>query len=51
MLGKGAERLVFGTGICFRKPEPAPVRTEALVATEEEQEQIYSANIAALLGE
>ena len=47
----GAERLVFGTGICFREPEPALVRMEALVATDQAKEQIYSANLAALLGE
>lgn len=47
----GAERMVFGTGICFRYPEPAFVRMEGLQATEEEKQGIFSGNMLGLLGE
>ncbi len=47
----GAERLVFGTSICFRYPESALVRMEALQATDEEKESIYNGNMLALLGQ
>ncbi len=47
----GAERLVFGTGICFREPEPALLRVEVLQATDEEKERICSGNMTTLLGE
>ena len=45
----GAHRLVFGTGICFRYPEPAFVRMEGLEATEAERAQIFSGNVLALI--
>jgi uncharacterized protein len=47
----GAERLVFGTGICFRYPEPAFVRMEGLQATAGEKEMIFSGNMLGLLGD
>jgi len=36
----GVDRLVFGTGMPFKYPDPALVKLEALEATEEEKEQI-----------
>jgi len=46
----GAERLVFGTGICFKYPEPALLRMEVLQATDAEKARIFSGNMLALLG-
>ena len=45
----GAHRLVFGTGICFRYPEPAFVRMEGLEATDAERAGIFGGNMSALL--
>ncbi len=47
----GAERLVFGTGICFKYPEPALLRMKVLQATEDEKADIYAGNMLRLLGE
>lgn len=45
----GARRIVFGTGICFRYPEPAFVRMEGLDATDEEKAGIFGGNVLELL--
>jgi predicted TIM-barrel fold metal-dependent hydrolase len=47
----GADRIVFGTGICFKYPEPALLRMEVLQASDDEKELIYSGNMVRLLGE
>jgi uncharacterized protein len=47
----GADRLVFGTGICFKYPEPALLRMQVLQATDEEKERIFSGNMLTLLGD
>lgn len=46
----GADRLVFGSGIPFKYPEPAVLRIEVLKASEEDKEKIRYKNIAFLLG-
>ena len=46
----GSDRVVFGTGIPFKYPDPALVKLEALEATENEQEAIRWRNAARLLG-
>jgi len=46
----GPDRLVFGTGMPFKYPDPALVKLEVLEATEEEKEQIRWKNAARLLG-
>ena len=45
----GAGRVLFGTGICFRYPEPAFVRMEGLDATEAEKAGIFGGNVLELL--
>ncbi|MBM4084485.1 MAG: metal-dependent hydrolase [Planctomycetes bacterium] len=45
----GASRLVFGTGIPFKYPEPAVLRMEVLKATAEDKAKICCGNIQALL--
>ncbi|MBL7222804.1 MAG: amidohydrolase family protein [Candidatus Brocadiae bacterium] len=47
----GAERVVFGTGMPFKYPDPALVKLEVLDASEEEKERIRWQNAAGLLGE
>jgi len=47
----GAERVVFGTGMPFKYPDPALVKLEVLDATEEQKERIRWQNAAGLLGE
>ena len=46
----GPERLVFGTGMPFKYPDPPLVKLEVLEATEDEKEMIRSGNAAKLLG-
>jgi len=46
----GAERLVFGSGIPFKYPEPATLRLEVLRASEAEKDLIRSGNLNCLLG-
>ncbi|MBM3500377.1 MAG: metal-dependent hydrolase [Armatimonadetes bacterium] len=46
----GAERLVFGSGIPFKYPEPATLRLEVMRASEAEKDLIRSGNIGAMLG-
>lgn len=45
----GTERVVFGTGMPFKYPEPALVKIEVLEATEEEKQAILSGNALRLL--
>jgi len=45
----GAERLVFGSGIPFKYPEPAIVRIEVMQASDEDKEKICSGNMSGLL--
>jgi predicted TIM-barrel fold metal-dependent hydrolase len=45
----GPKRLVFGSGIPFKYPEPATLRLEVMRASEEEKDLIRSGNISALL--
>jgi predicted TIM-barrel fold metal-dependent hydrolase len=45
----GAERLVFGSGIPFKYPEPATLRLEVLRASEAEKDLIRSGNLRRLL--
>lgn len=47
----GAERVVFGTGMPFKYPDPALVKLEVLDASEEQKERIRWQNAAKLLGE
>jgi predicted TIM-barrel fold metal-dependent hydrolase len=47
----GAGRLVFGSGIPFKYPEPAVLRIEVMKASAEDKEKICSSNIRSLLGE
>jgi hypothetical protein len=46
----GADRLVFGSGMPFKYPEPAVLRIEVMDASPEEKERICSGNIEALIG-
>ena len=46
----GTERIVFGTGMPFKYPDPALVKLEVLEATEEEKEAICWKNATRLLG-
>jgi len=46
----GPDRLVFGTGMPFKYPDPALVKLEVLDATEEEKDAIRSGNAKRLLG-
>jgi len=46
----GAERIVFGTGIPFKYPDPSLVKLEVLEISEEEKEMIRWKNAAKLLG-
>jgi predicted TIM-barrel fold metal-dependent hydrolase len=46
----GAGRLVFGSGIPFKYPEPAVLRVQVLKASAKDKEKICSGNIQALLG-
>ncbi len=51
LLGKlGPERLVFGSGIPFKYPEPATLRLEVMRVSEEDKDLIRSGNVSALLG-
>ena len=45
----GAERLIFGSGIPFKYPEPATLRLEVMNATLEQKAFISSGNITQLL--
>ncbi len=45
----GADRLVFGSGMPFKYPDPALLKLEVLDATEEVRERIRSGNAARLL--
>lgn len=45
----GAGRLLFGSGIPFKYPEPAVLRMQVLKATDEEKEKICHGNMASLL--
>ncbi len=45
----GADRLVFGSGIPFKYPEPAVLRIEVMKASAEDKEKISSRNMQALL--
>jgi hypothetical protein len=47
----GAERLVFGSGIPFKYPDPAVLRIEVMQAPAADKEKVCSGNIRALLGE
>ncbi|NOZ21652.1 MAG: amidohydrolase family protein [Planctomycetes bacterium] len=47
----GPDRLVFGSGIPFKYPEPATLRIEVMQASAAEKRKICSGNIRALLGE
>ena len=47
----GAERLVFGSGIPFKYPEPAVLRIEVMNASPEDKERIRNGNIGALLAQ
>lgn len=46
----GADRLVFGTGMPFKYPDPALVKLEVVDATEEDRDLIRSGNARRLLG-
>lgn len=46
----GADRLVFGTGMCLKYPDPPLVKLEVLDATRAEKERIRWRNAAKLLG-
>ncbi|NQT52776.1 amidohydrolase family protein [bacterium] len=46
----GAERIVFGTGMPFKYPDPALVKLEVLDASDEQKEAIRWQNAARLLG-
>ena len=46
----GAERLVFGTGMPFKYPDPVLLKLEVLDAPEVDKEQIRGINAARLLG-
>ncbi len=46
----GPDRLVFGSGMPFKYPDPPMVKLEVLDATDEEKELIRSGNAAAMLG-
>ena len=46
----GPDRLVFGTGMPFKYPDPPLVKLEVLDATEDEKEAIRSGNARRLLG-
>ena len=46
----GAGRVVFGTGMPFNYPDPAPVKLEVVKASAEDKEKIRWRNAAALLG-
>jgi predicted TIM-barrel fold metal-dependent hydrolase len=46
----GAGRLVFGSGIPFKYPEPATLRLEVLQAPEADKDLIRGSNLRALLG-
>ncbi|MBM3475340.1 MAG: metal-dependent hydrolase [Armatimonadetes bacterium] len=46
----GAGRLVFGSGIPFKYPEPATLRLEVMRASEADKDLIRSGNLSALLG-
>lgn len=45
----GAGRLVFGSGMCFKYPQPALLRIDVLEASEQEKQRIYSGNMLDLL--
>ena len=45
----GAGRLVFGSGMPFKYPEPAALRMEVMKASPEDKEKICSGNISGLL--
>ena len=45
----GAERVVFGTGMPFKYPDPALVKLEVLDAPPEVKEKIRSGSAAGLL--
>ena len=47
----GAEKVVFGTGMPFKYPDPSLVKLEVLDASEADKEQIRWQNAAKLLGE
>jgi predicted TIM-barrel fold metal-dependent hydrolase len=46
----GAGRLVFGTGMCFKYPDPPLLKLEVLEATRAQKERIRWRNAAKLLG-
>jgi len=46
----GPDRIVFGTGMPFKYPDPALVKLEVLEATEESKEAIRAGNAMRLLG-
>ncbi|MFH1918693.1 MAG: amidohydrolase family protein [Planctomycetota bacterium] len=47
----GADRIVFGTGMPFKYPDPVLVKLEVLDASEEVKEKIRWQNAAALVGD
>ena len=51
LLNLGPERVVFGTGMPFKYPDPSLVKLEALEASEADKEQIRWRNAVKLLGE
>ena len=51
LAGLGARRLVFGTGMPFKYPDPSVVKLEVLEATEAAKEQIRWRNAEKLLGQ
>jgi uncharacterized protein len=48
--GLGADRLVFGTGMPFKYPDPPLLKLEVLDASEDDKEKIRSGNALKLIG-